>query len=233
MSIDIHNNGTAQHYLDWLNYGLAQPGKTVRGLGRHLNLAGTQVSKMRHGQRRIHAGELGPIAEYLEMPVPNYNGTGRRPVQKFVTVIGDSGGKAWYGSKSKPTRQDILIPLMPHSKYAGLPQFAVKMVDHAMDTVVPFGDFAIYVPYWSARKLIVPGDIVVVYQRKRGLFLPLVRLISKTNSGFELICAPAERKADKGRMALTDAACIKGGKLAPDDVAIMGYVFWRWHGAAV
>lgn len=55
---------------EWLETGLAKPGKSGIGLAQHLKIDPSQVSRLKKGSRRLQAEEIRLVAEYLEEPVP-------------------------------------------------------------------------------------------------------------------------------------------------------------------
>lgn len=57
-------------YVEWIEMGLAQPGKSKGALAKAMGVSASAVSLLLQGRRQIKAQELPLIAEYLELPVP-------------------------------------------------------------------------------------------------------------------------------------------------------------------
>jgi len=56
--------------LDWIRDGLAQPGKTQRGLAAALGIDPSAISRLLGGERQLRAAELPLVAAYLEAAIP-------------------------------------------------------------------------------------------------------------------------------------------------------------------
>ena len=57
-------------YRQWIEDGLRRPGKSQRGLARHLKVDDSAISRILSGRRAIKADELRKIQDYLGVPIP-------------------------------------------------------------------------------------------------------------------------------------------------------------------
>ena len=55
--------------LEWIKEGLAEPGKSQRGLAEYLHVDPSVISKIVSGKRQLKAAEVEKIAEYLSSEV--------------------------------------------------------------------------------------------------------------------------------------------------------------------
>ena len=62
---------TDKIHLEWIERGLAKPGKNAKGLAAHMRIGVTAVSRIRSSQRALKTAELAKIAEYIEEPAPS------------------------------------------------------------------------------------------------------------------------------------------------------------------
>lgn len=64
-----------QPFVEWINEGLKNTGKTRRGLAAILHVDPSIVTRIIQGKRRVKADELMDISRYLEVPPPWPQGT--------------------------------------------------------------------------------------------------------------------------------------------------------------
>ncbi|MEK9900096.1 MAG: S24 family peptidase [Rhodospirillaceae bacterium] len=57
--------------LDWIRDGLAQPGKTQRGLAAALGVDPSAISRLLGGERQLRAAELPLVVAYLDAAIPS------------------------------------------------------------------------------------------------------------------------------------------------------------------
>lgn len=168
-------------YRDWIRKGLAQPGKSGKGLARALGVDNSVVSRMIHGKREIKADELPIIAEYLGLPLPSsqdammlpkinhapdINGAGSRLVQgsplvHLVPVKAKLARGVWREERGSALFSAASVPAIADPRLKGLEQYACEFED------VP-GRFGIFVPYNAYRIRPTNGDTVHV-RRTRGM----------------------------------------------------------------
>lgn len=159
----------------WLRTGLSKPGKSGKGLARHLNVSESVVSKMLTGKRKIQAAELPAIAGYIEEPIPtgmvaNAANAGREDVRKGtltnysrVTRLIEGRGIIAPGvwrEGGVPVLSKTQIPAAPDPRLSSLDQYFCPILDEP-------NKFPICVPYSAVRPAPLAGDLVHV-KRTRG-----------------------------------------------------------------
>lgn len=167
-----------QRLADWLAEGLAKPGKLSFELAKLLNIGASQVSKMKFNKRKILAYQAFMIASYIEEPIPVPVEAQVRIKSSAIPIIGEAGRSAWYDGEPQSVQGDIL-QYLPDDRFKDVPHFATKVVGEDVNTIMPDGCWAVYVPYLSARKAVQDQDFVLIRQvhRNGGLHKRLIRQV--------------------------------------------------------
>lgn len=183
-------------YRDWIRRGLAQPGKSGKGLARALGVTDGVVSRMVHGKRPIKADELPIIAEYLELPIPSSHDAAiapkidpapdtnrvRRklnsdtPEVRLVPVKAKLARGVWREDRGNALLSMASVPAVVDPRLNGIDQYACEFED------VP-GRFGIFVPYSSYRVRPIKGDTVHVRRTRDILHEDTLRIVEIEHGG--------------------------------------------------
>lgn len=228
----IHRSSTVETYRAllavWLDTGLNKPDKTNSELGRLLGVGPSEVSKMRRdkNRRRILADQLFIISAYIEEPIPQMNDTSVVPPPRSIPILGEAGRQVWYEEDPIPdsSRQ---LPYIPNDRYGELSHFATRIVGDATNVILPEGAYAIYVPYWDARKHLTDKDFVLFKHRApvNGMHKRLIRQVHFTRDRLELRAASTSDKINSERIKLNaDGTRLDG---TDDPIEIVGLIVWQ------
>lgn len=207
----------------WLDNGLKKPGLTNAALAQRLKVGATEISKMRAGTRKILAAQLYVIADYIEEPIPMADEP--EPDGIAIPVIGEAGRPAWFDTDPVES-PGIKLPYVPESRYGSLPHFATKVVGGATARRIPDGMYAVYVPYWSARKALTDRDFILFkHVHPSGMHKRLIRQVRVLPDRFELRNAAGTEKEDAEVMRLADDLVHFDG--IEGQMELIGLVVWQ------
>lgn len=163
---------------NWLAEGLNKPGKLNSELAKLLNVGPSEVSKMKANKRKILAYQLFTIANYIQEPIPVPSKTFFGLQSAAIPVMGEAGRSAWYENDPQPT-PGVNLPYMPGEAFPRAARYATLVVGEDVNTVIPDGAYAIYVPYDHVRKNVTDRDFVLLKQihKTGGLHKRLIRQI--------------------------------------------------------
>lgn len=210
---------------EWVARGLKKPGKGGSELGRVLGVGPSEVSKMKSGKRKLAAAQLFVIAEYLEEPIP-VPGTESLFSTQEIPIIGEAGRPAWFDAD--PLEQSSTkLPFVPHGRFRELPHFATKIVGNNMNLFLADGMFAVWVPYWKARKSLTDKDFVLVklMHETRGLHKRLFRQLHIAATHHELRSASSDPRLNLERNRFADDLVHIDG--TGETIEVVGLVLWQ------
>lgn len=226
--------------IEWIASGLKKPGKTKGGLAKAIS-PGTHpsvVTRILDGSRRVQTTEIPKIQKYLELSAPPIGTddepdpkTGLLPQVRMARVVGEVAAGNW--REVVPFAMDPDLPpdfdkwppvaYVNDDRYPRLPQYAIRITGNSVNAKIPDGHFAIFVPYWEARREITDGDMAVV-QRKRsgGLYEGTIKRVTRIKNGWEL--RPVSNDPEHQQ-----AVPFKEPKRKTDeaDVELVGLVIWQ------
>lgn len=185
-------------YREWLRTGLAKPGKSGKGLARHLGVSEPVVSRMLSGKRKIKADELPAIAAYLEEAPPripsgevgivaeygqrNDNQPTLNNHSRVTRLLEGRGVIApghWREGGVEVPVQKIPIPAHPDPRLANFDQYYCQIL-------IDNNKFPICVPFDEIRSAPLHGDLVHVVRQRGDMFEESLRRVHIHNGTVEL-----------------------------------------------
>lgn len=188
--------------IDWIRKGLLKPGKSGKGLARHLGVNNSVVSRMIHGKRSIKPEELPLIAEYLEDPIPPFQGASDLPKIGHTTDTNGMESKVvrlspqvrlvevkaklalgvWREERvgGRPLVSIASVPALVDPRLKGIEQYACELEESP-------GRFCIFVPYANYRVSPLHGDVVHVRRTRGVLHEDSLRRVVVSRDGVQLV----------------------------------------------
>lgn len=222
-----------EQLADWLAEGLAKPGKHNFELAKLLNIGPSEVSKMKSNKRKIPAYQLFVIASYIKEAIPVPPGAHVSIRERAIPILGEAGRSAWYDGDPHPTADQILR-CVPDDRFTDLPHFATKVVGDDVNTIMPDDCYAVCVPYYAARKVIVDQDFVLVKQvhKSGGLHKRLIRQVFSLPTHQEFRAASHDPKINAaGTIRLADDLSHVAG--SSETLEIVGLVVSQFRLVAI
>lgn len=158
-------------YSTWIKNGIHKPGKSAVGLAKAITKAlrisppmhRITIYKMISGKRSVYSEELGPIASYIEEPVPNLNQA--QPVVN-VPIIGTVHAGAWTEGDSESGLDSI--PVHHDIDHPNAKMFAYRVSGDSMASVgIIDGDVIVCIPPNGIE--LSDGKQVVIKRTRAGL----------------------------------------------------------------
>ena len=83
-------DGINDDILAWLNRGLAESGRTQRGLANALGVDPASINRLLKGKRKLRVDEIEPAARYLGIEAPNgYSSKGCASAPAYIDLPPD------------------------------------------------------------------------------------------------------------------------------------------------
>lgn len=181
-------------YGKWIASGLKKEGKSAVGLAKAISKAlkldppmhrGT-IYKMTKGTRKIYSNELGPIAAYLEEPVPHLSIQGSLENLQTLRVEREIGAGFWreVDEEIVPDIGTIVVPT--DFEFPEAAHTAYRMKGDSMITCgILDGDIMICI---ATNDHVIDGRQVVIERTRAGLIETSPRVAKVFKDRTEYLC---------------------------------------------
>lgn len=176
--------------VDWINGLLESKGRSKVDLARALQIDASSISRILSGSRRVRNSELRAMSLFFDTPAPDQDTShginGGINVVRKIPVLANAETGVWYEPNILDTdvqdERHSPVPTVTDPRFSSMNQFAVRVSDDSVNLEMAPGNYAIYVPYWDARKAIQQLDWAIVHRMQDG----------KTEFTIRQICHPKD-----------------------------------------
>jgi len=167
--------------IEWLRTQLQRPGKTQRGLAKHVGIDETAVSRILKGQRKIQLHEADLIRSYFDSDGPALSAhkslrtrVERTPIYGLEVTRAAAPG-VWREQGAVIMLDRTFVPSSPDPRFMGMHQFAVLLGGPRR--------YAICIDY-DANAQPHEGELVVVERHRESLVETTLRRLTRGADGW-------------------------------------------------
>jgi SOS-response transcriptional repressor LexA len=156
-------------------------GLTLAGLADLADTSHATIQRLESGKMRLTQEWAERLAGPLNVHMVEVFGDVIPAVVDGLPVLGSVQAGVWREADVADEPKYGPLPISPDTRYAGKPQFALRVVGNSMNRVVQDGSYIVCVSWAELGRQPRDGDLVVVERRRDGLIETTIKRIQIAN----------------------------------------------------
>lgn len=213
--------GLNLQWIEWIERGLAKPGKTRTGLAKALGRNPSMITALLSGKRELKVREIETIARYLGEPAPAGSiNEQAQPTIDYVPIMGEVEAGVWRELFDIGDTEFETYPMPVDPRWPPGSVYAFRIRGESINRRARDGDLVVCLDKMAAPRELRDGDWVIAERRRLGAVERTVKQARKRLDGVWELWPDSDDPRHRTPIVLSH----RGGDLADETVEVCAFV---------